>query len=86
MDRRHAGVQGGCAGPHRYIEELPAAAVVPDDQAGLSRGLPFTMISVGVIAEASATSPRPMATLVTGRLQSTSTVLPTATVSSLAES
>ena len=48
--------------------------------------LPFTMISVGLIAVASATPPRPMATRVVGRTQSTRTVLPTATESSLDES
>ena len=48
--------------------------------------LPFTMISLGLMALASATSPSPIATLVAGRTQSTRTVLPTATESSLDES
>jgi hypothetical protein len=44
------------------------------------------MISLGLIAEAWATSPSPIATLVVGRTQSTNTVLPTATESSFDES
>jgi hypothetical protein len=48
--------------------------------------LPLTMISVGVTAEASAISPRPMATRAMGRAQSIRTVLPTATATSFVES
>ncbi len=78
-------VGGSRAGANLYVEELPVAALFPNDQAGFSRGFAFTKISVGLMAMASAKSPRPTATRRTGFAQSTNTELPATTKRSFAE-